>query len=293
MAVSQQNVRVAVVGNVDSGAATFAAAPAFFAAARAPQPHRCAPGAAVFVAARSAAPPLRASAPRSLAGKSTLVGCLTTGLADDGRGLARSHVFGHKHELETGRTSAVATHLMGWAADAPLYPTKGGGGGAGGSARAATWQALGGKSERLVTFVDLCGHEKYLRTTIFGLTAHRPDYAMVIVAANNGVSKMTREHVGCCVALGIPLIIVVTKIDLAPPAIAAATQEQVARVLKQARKLPLPLATAAQTAAAAAAIAADRVTPVVTMSAVTGAGVSATANPEVAACRQAVCANTS
>lgn len=39
------------------------------------------------------------------AGKSTLVGCLTRNVADDGRGKARSLVFAHKHEKETGRSS--------------------------------------------------------------------------------------------------------------------------------------------------------------------------------------------
>ena len=38
-------------------------------------------------------------------GKSTLVGCLTKGIKDDGRGYARKFVFNYQHESETGRTS--------------------------------------------------------------------------------------------------------------------------------------------------------------------------------------------
>ena len=45
-------------------------------------------------------------------GKSTLVGCLTRCLLDDGRGLARSKVFRHMHEAESGRTSSVAQHTL-------------------------------------------------------------------------------------------------------------------------------------------------------------------------------------
>lgn len=41
------------------------------------------------------------------AGKSTLLGVLTHGVLDDGRGVARQKLFRHKHELETGRTSSV------------------------------------------------------------------------------------------------------------------------------------------------------------------------------------------
>ena len=64
--------------------------------------------------------------------------------------------------------------------------------------------------------MDLCGHEKYLKTTMFGLVGLMPDYAMLIVGANMGVSRMTREHLGISLALGVPIFFVVTKIDLAP-----------------------------------------------------------------------------
>lgn len=47
-------------------------------------------------------------------GKSTLLGVLTEGLKDDGRGRARAGVFRHRHELETGRTSSIATSTLGF-----------------------------------------------------------------------------------------------------------------------------------------------------------------------------------
>jgi hypothetical protein len=47
------------------------------------------------------------------AGKSTLLGCLTHDCLDDGRGKARMHLFRHKHEVESGRTSSVGTEIMG------------------------------------------------------------------------------------------------------------------------------------------------------------------------------------
>jgi hypothetical protein len=31
------------------------------------------------------------------------------------------------------------------------------------------WKEVVDKSHKVVTFLDLCGHEKYLKTTIFGL----------------------------------------------------------------------------------------------------------------------------
>lgn len=48
------------------------------------------------------------------AGKSTLLGVLTHGELDNGRGHARQKLFRHKHELETGRTSSVGNDILGF-----------------------------------------------------------------------------------------------------------------------------------------------------------------------------------
>ena len=47
-------------------------------------------------------------------GKSTLVGCLTKGIKDDGRGLARQYVFNYLHEKDSGRTSSIAEEIIGF-----------------------------------------------------------------------------------------------------------------------------------------------------------------------------------
>ena len=45
------------------------------------------------------------------------------------------------------------------------------------------------RASKLITFIDLAGHKKYMKTTIFGLTAHCPDIAMLVVGANSGVGE--------------------------------------------------------------------------------------------------------
>lgn len=47
------------------------------------------------------------------AGKSTLLGVLTHGELDNGRGHARQRLFRHKHEMESGRTSSVGNDILG------------------------------------------------------------------------------------------------------------------------------------------------------------------------------------
>lgn len=44
----------------------------------------------------------------------------------------------------------------------------------------------------MITFIDLAGHEKYLKTTIFGMTGHVPDFAMLMVGSNAGIIGMTK-----------------------------------------------------------------------------------------------------
>ena len=43
------------------------------------------------------------------------------------------------------------------------------------------WQVVCRRASKVVTFIDLAGHEKYLKTTIFGMTGHLPDFSMLMV----------------------------------------------------------------------------------------------------------------
>ena len=54
--------------------------------------------------------------------------------------------------------------------------------------------------------VDLCGHEKYLKTTLFGMTGYFPDYAIMFIAANEFTEGLNPLIVGLLiVAIGISL----------------------------------------------------------------------------------------
>ena len=67
---------------------------------------------------------------------------------------------------------------------------------------------------------------------MFGLVGLMPDYSMIVVGANMGVSRMTREHLGISLALGVPIFVVVTKIDLAPPEVYNETISTLLKILK-------------------------------------------------------------
>ncbi|CAD7966787.1 unnamed protein product [Amoebophrya sp. A120] len=143
-----------------------------------------------------------------------------------------------------------------------------------GAQKNALWQKIQEQSDRLIQFVDLCGHEKYLKTTIFGLVGLCPDYAIVVVNANAGLQRMTREHIGIAIALRIPIIIVVTKKDMTPGNVYDANMLNICKVLKSnaVRKLPVLIKHETDVEHAASSILSERIVPVFSVSSVTGDG---------------------
>ena len=116
--------------------------------------------------------------------KSTTISVLINNILDDGRGKARNLILKHQHETNTGRTSSITQKFI--------------------------------ETEKsIIGFIDLAGHEKYLKTTMSGLNGFLIDYCIVTIGADRGIIGMTKEHLSIAIALKIPLIIIITKIDIA------------------------------------------------------------------------------
>ena len=132
-------------------------------------------------------------------GKSTLLSVLSTGDLDDGRGKMRKHISQYRHELESGRTSSISLK----------------------------WK------DKDKILIDLCGHERYLRTTIYGLNSMTPDYCILVIGSNMGISRMTREHIRLAIGLEIPIIICLTKTDICPKNVYDTTRNVLKRLIHQ------------------------------------------------------------
>ena len=63
---------------------------------------------------------------------------------------------------------------------------------------------------------NFSGHQRYLRTTLSGLTGYSPHYVMLVISANAGIVPMTQEHLGYAIALEVPFFIIMTKVDITP-----------------------------------------------------------------------------
>jgi len=74
-------------------------------------------------------------------------------------------------------------------------------------------------SSRMLSVVDVPGHERFVRTMVAGATGI--DFYLMTVAADDGVMPQTREHAAVLRALGVGEgVVAVTKSDLAEPDVA-------------------------------------------------------------------------
>ncbi|KAI9334433.1 P-loop containing nucleoside triphosphate hydrolase protein [Obelidium mucronatum] len=207
------------------------------------------------------------------AGKSTLLGVLTKNVLDDGRGKARVNLFRHKHELETGRTSSVGLEIMGFTSTGEVV-TSDLVHGTVGSKQKLTWDDVTGHASKVISFFDLAGHEKYLKTTVFGMTGCSPDFVMLMIGANAGIIGMTKEHLGLALALNVPVYICITKIDMCPPNVLEGTIKQLTKILKSSgcRKIPMFIKTVGDVLMTAGNFVSERVCPIFQISNLTGEG---------------------
>lgn len=113
------------------------------------------------------------------------------------------------------------------------------------------WEEISLQAAKIVSFIDLAGHEKYLKTTLYGLTSGAPSCVILIVGANAGLIGMSKEHLAIALALSVPVVVCITKasliqsartfsgiymhiykIDMTPPNVLAETVKQVVKILK-------------------------------------------------------------
>lgn len=198
------------------------------------------------------------------AGKSTLLGVLTQGELDNGRGRARLNMFRHMHEIQSGRTSCISHETLGFDNHGNVINYK--------YNEMMTSEEISDRSSKLVTFMDLAGHRRYIRTTVQALTGYSPHHAMLVVASgNDSINTMTKEHLAIVLALDIPFFIVVTKIDVTS---ADATLLELKNILTSAgcRKVPLLIATDDDVLTAGSRQLSEQVAPIFCVSNVNGVG---------------------
>lgn len=201
-------------------------------------------------------------------GKSSLLGSLSTATLDDGRGKSRLSLLKHRHEIVSGITSSVTQELIGYQ-DATDH--------AGsrtstqvisyGARDVSSWidihaSAAGG---RLVFLSDSAGHPRYRRTTVRGLVGWDPHWTCLCIPADNtedstgriglspasqeilgpasGDVDLSRAHLQLCLNLELPLLVVITKYDLATKPGLRQTLSRLLSAIKDAGRKPCIVGT--------------------------------------------------
>lgn len=159
-------------------------------------------------------------------GKSTLMAVLLTARLDDGCGGTRQSLFNHKHELDSGRTSSLASRV--WTVPQDAVP--------GGQSPPPAAVAAPGRfqpswfpapppafsaapptppftcaSPRSITLLDAGGD--ITKTMLFGLMSRKPDYVCVCVAADTSDVSDVSLYAEVCCAMNTPFLVAMTKCD--------------------------------------------------------------------------------
>ena len=81
-------------------------------------------------------------------------------------GLARSNILKHDHEKQNGTTSSIKYEIIGYDDNGYINYN---------SEFYYSWEYVVKNSKSIINFIDFPGNSKYLKTTLFGLMAHKPN----------------------------------------------------------------------------------------------------------------------
>lgn len=201
-------------------------------------------------------------------GKSTLVGCLITGKPDNGDGATRIYLDVLKHEIERGLSAEINFAVFGYR-NGEVMRLKN-------PMNKAEKALVVETADKLVSFVDTVGHEPWLRTTIRGLLGQKIDYGLLVVAANDGVMRTTKEHLGIMLAMDLPVIVAITKADMVSENGISEVIQEVSSTLRRVGRVPVHVKSRNDARKAAELMSANRlIVPIVVTSAITLEGYGA------------------
>lgn len=202
-------------------------------------------------------------------GKSTLLGTISTSTLDNGRGKSRLSLLKHRHEIASGVTSSVAQELVGYQTDracqSPVVNYA--------SGNVSSWTDIHNLADRLVFLSDSPGLPRFAKSTFRSLISWKPSWTVLCVAAddNEGNPSQSSEtvttsinsadhiaakrvdfslcHLDLCLRLDLPLIIVITKMDLANKTGLRSVLTKLLSALKASGKVPVVLGNSLGTVA--------------------------------------------
>lgn len=189
-------------------------------------------------------------------GKSTLLGTLSTGIFDNGSGRSRTFLLRHRHELTSGMTTSLSHMLIGYKNNGfeenLIYSFS--------DRNIDSWEAIHDSSRdgRLVFISDSAGHLRFRRTILRGLAGWAPHWTLLCLTANDSELKgrstptysqdegdppmadvdQAKTYLDLCLKLRMPLVIVITKLDIVTTISFRSTLTKVLAAVKNAGRIP-------------------------------------------------------
>ncbi|KRX03195.1 Translation protein, beta-barrel domain [Pseudocohnilembus persalinus] len=150
----------------------------------------------------------------SCSGKSTLLGVLLTGERDNGKGLARSRILTHQHEVLSGVTQTISHHFlvfnsMGQVINRTIFMRQG----FFCEDTENVFETLFDMSSKILTFIDIGGHKKAEKQLMTCLCSHHPDYLLLVVSAIKGLTEVSENKIKFSCLFNLPIFVVITNLD--------------------------------------------------------------------------------
>jgi elongation factor 1-alpha len=164
-------------------------------------------------------------------GKSTLIGSLITDQEDDGAGKTRIFLDFLPHEIERGLTAEIAYAVYGFDKEGRPMKLKN-------PLNKREVAGIVDRAQRLISFVNCPGHAPWLRTAIRGILGQKVDYALLVIDASEGITTITKEHMGIAIAMEMPMIIALTKMDRVNEEELRTLEENISILLKKLGRVP-------------------------------------------------------
>ncbi|KAH0843750.1 hypothetical protein FOPE_08491 [Fonsecaea pedrosoi] len=194
-------------------------------------------------------------------GKSSLLGTLSTSTLDNGRGKSRLSLLKHRHEIASGITSSVAHELVGYSenrhSQAAVINYA--------SGNVSSWLDIHNLAKRLVLLSDSPGLPKFSKSAFRSLISWRPSWTILCVAADGNSEATNRtaatssqgysnsgnaeswdlslSYLALCLRLKLPLVVTITKMDIATKAGLRLVLAKILSALKAAGRKPVMLSS--------------------------------------------------
>lgn len=162
-------------------------------------------------------------------GKSTLISTLITNKKDlDGKNWLYLNVL--PHEIERRLTADLHYTFLAFKGNEPIFFKN--------PLDKNEKSKIIETADKIVSFIDNVGHEAWLYSTIRGLVGQNIDYGILVIDCIDGITHITKENLGIMLAMDLPIIVCLTKIDKANEEKIKRRIEEIEELFKRIGRIP-------------------------------------------------------